>query len=480
MTRPNILFINTDQQSWDAISAYGNSWLRTPNIDRLVENGVSFMRSYCTDPVCAPARASWATGLYSSEVGVPFNGGSLYDDLPDVGQVLNAGGYRAFHSGKWHVPGRNARDSFRCLYFGQRNIAAGGAEMYDTAITHSVLDFLSSYREDEPFFLQVGLINPHDVCECAHYHEGKRIPGPLDQGIVKASELPPLPGSFDYDERETVTQIVMRRGRDPLIHKGIMNAADEWDELQWRFLLWNYFRFVEKVDLEIGLILNALEASPFRENTLVVFTSDHGEAAGAHRMIQKFTLYEESIRVPFIVASLSDRFAIEKNTRDDVHLVSGVDVLPTVLDYAGVDGPANLPGRSLRPLVEHEEADWPGFAYAESNCWGRAIVTPRYKYVTEYVPKEGEDVIPGPDEGRLGLEQLFDLEEDPDETSNLAGRPEHQQLLRDLRKTLLGKEGTLKRRALRERPARHMERWSTRVRAYWENHPQLMDARAGC
>ena len=89
--RPNILFINTDQHSWDAISAYGNPYLRTPNIDELHRNGTSFRRSFCTDPVCAAARSSWATGLYTSETGVPFNGGSLHPEIPDLGQLLNVG-----------------------------------------------------------------------------------------------------------------------------------------------------------------------------------------------------------------------------------------------------------------------------------------------------------------------------------------------------------------------------------------------------
>ena len=103
--KPNILFINTDQQTWNHVSAYGNPYVRTPNIDRLAANGISFMRSYCTDPVCAPARASWMTGLYTSENGVTFNGGSMHEDIPDLGQILTGSGYLAIHCGKWHVGG---------------------------------------------------------------------------------------------------------------------------------------------------------------------------------------------------------------------------------------------------------------------------------------------------------------------------------------------------------------------------------------
>ena len=154
--RPNIVFINTDQHTWDAVSAYGNPYLHTPNIDRLHHNGISFMRSYCSDPVCAPARSSWATGLYASEAGVPFNGGHLHDHIHDLGQVLNANGYNSFHCGKWHVDGRNVRESFNTLYFGRRANGAGGGEYHDSVSTHAVMDFLTTYEKEEPFYLQVG------------------------------------------------------------------------------------------------------------------------------------------------------------------------------------------------------------------------------------------------------------------------------------------------------------------------------------
>ena len=323
--RPNILFINTDQHTWDAISAYGNTWLRTPNIDRLHENGASFMRSYTTDPVCAPARASWITGRYASECGTPFNGGFLHDDIPDLGETLRAGGYNTFHCGKWHVDGRAAERGFNVLYLGRRRIGAGGAEFYDPASTHAALDFLTSYSDEKPFYLQVGFVNPHDVCEYLHNYEEKAIPGPLEQGVFAEDALPPLPTSFDYDERETVLQIVSRRTEAPLIHSAILNGIRDFGALEWRMFLRDYYRYVEKVDQEIGWVLSALERSRLRDNTLIIFSVDHGEAAGRHRMFQKFTLYEESVRVPFIVASCGERFGISKGSFDRVHLVSGVD-----------------------------------------------------------------------------------------------------------------------------------------------------------
>jgi arylsulfatase A-like enzyme len=471
--KPNIIFITTDQQSWNHIGAYGNKHLVTPNIDRIIQNGVSFMRSYCTDPVCGPSRSSWATGLYSSETGVSFNDWAIHEDIPDLGQILNANGYNAYHTGKWHVEGRDVRTSFKCLYFGKRNIPAGGAEIYDPITTRSVLDFLSRYEENKPFYLQIGLINPHDICEYQHSHEQRHIPDGVAQGFLTDEDLPPLPDNFHYDTRETVTQIVMRRGKDPVFHKPVMNAADKWTKRQWRYHSWQFYRFVEKVDLQIGLILSALEASPFKDNTLIIFSSDHGEASGSHQMLQKFTLYEESIRTPFVVASLGEQFEIKKGRRDETHFISGVDILPTVLDYAGVNPPAHISGQSVRPLVENRDVDWRKFAYVESSCWGRAIVSDRYKFVTEYVPQEGETTIPGPDAERLGLEQLFDLENDPSETANLASEKRHAELLSEFRRRLLDYETRLHRRPLREIGRRTMQVWGKRITAYWTNHPEL-------
>ncbi|MDE0555504.1 MAG: sulfatase-like hydrolase/transferase [Candidatus Poribacteria bacterium] len=469
--RPNILFINTDQHSWDALSAYGNPYLQTPNIDELHRNGTSFQRSFCTDPVCAAARSSWATGLYTSETGVPFNGGSLHPEIRDLGQVLSEGGYRAFHCGKWHVPGRDVRESFQILYYGQRDIGAGGAAYYDSASTHAVADFLTNYDADEPFYLQIGYVDPHDVCEYLHNHEEKRIPNPVEQGIVSEATLPPLPENFNYDERETVLHRVCRRVDDALIHAAILKGIRDWDELHWRYLRWNYYRFIEKVDAEIGRVLTLLRATGLHENTLIIFSADHGEACGSHQMFQKFTLYEESVRVPFIVACLSDSIAVEKDRLNKTHFVSGVDLFPTVCDYADVDVPEQVQGMSVRPIAEGKDVPWRDYAYIESNYWGRAIVSERYKYVTEYKPKAVEDFSPpGTDAEQLGLAQLFDRQNDLGEMENLVGNAAYNEDVKICRDKLLTQEAKLHRRQIGHlSPRRIISNWGERLRAYWEH-----------
>ncbi len=466
--KPNILFINTDQQSWNALSAYGNKYVRTPHMDLLHQHGTSFMRAYCTDPVCSPTRASWATGLYSSETGVPFNGGSLHAGIPDLGEILNANGYNAFHCGKWNVPGRDVRKSFHTLYFGKRDIVYGGAEYYDAVSTHAVADFLTSYDEKKPFYLQLGYINPHDICEYLHNHEEKDIPSLLGSEIVAEDELPPLPVNFYHDQDETYLHNVCRRADNALIIWPILRAVRKWDEYQWRYFIWNYYRFVERVDREIGIILAILNESRFRDNTLIFLTSDHGESCGHHRMFQKFTLYEESIRVPFVMACLGDGIPLRKAEFDQEHFVSGVDVMPTVLDYAGIPVPVGVQGASIRPLVERRETSWRSHCYIEANYWGRAIRLGRFKYVTEYVPKQPEDFIPpGPDSDRLGAEQLFDLDEDQWEMKNIAHEVQYRDVISQCREALWAQEARLHRPPIAETRARQtITRWGERLREY--------------
>ena len=224
----NILSINTDQQTWNALSACGDPDVRTLHIDRLQRNGILFRRSYCTDPVCAPARASWISGLYTSEHGVPFTGSCMHEDIPDLGQLLNRNGYHAVHCGKWHMDGRAVRDSFHNLYVGKRDIVACGGEYHDRVPTHAAIDFLDRYNGARPFYLQVGIIDPHDICEYQHNHEHKGIPGPVEQGLLRPDDLPPLPKNFDYDERETIVQQLFRRGDQPIVQPAIQNGIRDW------------------------------------------------------------------------------------------------------------------------------------------------------------------------------------------------------------------------------------------------------------
>ena len=252
--RPNILFINTDQHSWDAISAYGKSVsFGTPNIDELHRNGTSFRRSFCTDPVCAAARSSWATGLYTSETGVPFNGGYLHTQKSlTLDNCLTRVAIKHSTAASGMCRAEMVRESFQTLYYGQQDIGAGGAAYYDSASTHAVADFLTNYDSDDPFYLQIGYVDPHDVCEYLHNHEEKTYP----KTRWSSESFPKT-----ICRRSQKTSVMMNRkpcytgsaeGLTTRLSTPRSQRGPEWDEFHWRYLRWNYYRFIEKVDAEIG------------------------------------------------------------------------------------------------------------------------------------------------------------------------------------------------------------------------------------
>jgi choline-sulfatase len=176
----------------------------------------------------------------------------------------------------------------------------------------------------------------------------------------------------------------------------------KFSDEQWRYYLYVYYRLVEMLDANIGRILDALEASGQAGNTVVMLTADHGEGAGRHGHVQKWTPYEESVKVPLI---FSYPRGIQSGVKDDVHLVSGLDLVSTMCDFAGIPAPPKARGRSLRALLEGKQVMWREFVAAEMQRVGRMIRTGRYKYVRY----ENDPV-----------EQLFDMKADPWETRNLA------------------------------------------------------------
>ncbi|MDE2801020.1 MAG: sulfatase-like hydrolase/transferase, partial [Gemmatimonadota bacterium] len=337
--RPNILLITTDQHSAEALGHLGCNDVKTPGMDRLAARGISFTKSYSANPVCCPARASWFTGRHTPENGVVANGANMVPTMPDLGQWLNKNGYNAYYSGKWHIPGRDVAQSFHHICPDPRNTAETG----DIASTRSAIGFLQNYQEKDPFFLSVGLLNPHDICSfvLTHtMHDGK-MPFP------EIDDLPPLPPNFEIDMAEPEKIISSRNQK--LADRGEESGMEKWEEKLFRYYIWTYYRYIEKVDGQIGLILDALENSAFKDNTVVILTSDHGDGHIRHKMVFKSFLYDEAVRVPFIMSWPGH---IKEQVIDQEHLVSGVDVFPTVCDYAGISPPPMMRGYSLRAIAE--------------------------------------------------------------------------------------------------------------------------------
>lgn len=386
---PNILLISTDQWHADAFSHCGTPWVRTPNSDRIAASSVSFARSYAADPVCCPARSSWITGRMPSEHRVIGNGYPILESLVDFGQWFGTHGYETAHIGKWHVPNRNPRHSFHRT-FGEHPAGQHG----DNSVAEAARAFLLSGGRDKPFFAHVALTNPHDICQVACMRTaGGRLP-------IPEADLPPLPDNFNArpSEPPTLARRVRNSERRAMVHT--------WDETDWRLYRWLYYRYCEMVDASLGRVLDALDASGQRDNTLLVYTSDHGDGLGHHGMVTKAFLYEESVRVPLMV-SFPGRIA--EGARDDSALVSGVDLFPTFCGAAGIPMPEGLAGEDF--LANHTNGRSVRVALiAAASFGGRMVRTARHKLVRY----ESDAQM-----------QLFDMEADPGEAVNLAEHSEH-------------------------------------------------------
>lgn len=414
--RPNILFINTDQHNCEAISRHGCMHVKTPHMDRIARSGISFTQSYSTNPVCCPARSSWFSGRMTPETGVTSNGRPMNPDLPDIGQWLPRAGYQTFYTGKWHIPKRTVSKSFTYIGDNPKNTAETG----DMVVARSTEGFLRNYREHDPFFLSVGLLNPHDICSfvlTSSIYEGK-MPFP-----ELHDDLPPLPPNFAVTMKEP--QVVINRREKYWGNHGEESQMGQWDEDLLKFYMWSYYRYIEKVDGQIGIILDALARSPFAENTLVILTSDHGDGNLRHKLTFKSFLYDEAARVPFMMSWPGQ---LPEDVLNHHHLVSGVDVMPTVCGYAGIEAPPKMAGYSLRPVAEGGRIPWRDFVVSHTGNGGHMIRTEQYKLI-HY------DNDP--------VKQLFDMRNDPWETVNLAQEGRYQRTVQDHMHLLQDFEGRL-------------------------------------
>ena len=404
--RLNVVFIMTDQQCVDALSAAGNTTMKTPALDRLAAAGLRFTKSYCTHPLCSPSRASLFTSRMPHELGVNSNvKASIPADVPTMGTVFRAAGYETVYTGKWHLPmpypalmpQRNRTEElvrgFRVLPV-EHEVKlepddSGRGHAIDGMMADAAVKYLKN-PPSKPFLLVVSLLNPHDICGASR-RLGEYLPR------IQGVDLPPLPANFSAVEPELPSTGRRARSRKS-------QEFGDWTEKQWREYRAVYAKLMEEVDGHIGRVLAALDEAKLNDRTLIVFTSDHGEMLGSHQLVHKLKLYEESAAVPVIVCAPGG----PRGQVDREHLVSGLDILPTLCDYAGVPPPAGAEGRSLRPLVEGKKADWRDHLVVEVGAShnARMVRTARHKYVVFAQPE--------------AQEQLFDLQEDRGETKNLA------------------------------------------------------------
>jgi len=408
---PNILFILTDQQTIGAMSAAGNPHLSTPAMDTLAACGARFTKSWCPSPVCGSSRASLFSGRMPHQLGAEFNPCSLPDGVRTIGENFRKAGYETTYIGKWHVPQSYPSGRDDILGFDYQPIAGEDrlhlGEVADPYALAQAKAFLAG-KHEEPFFLTVSLLNPHDIC---HHISGDCEDVISHYWPKDGDELPPLPDNFALQSDEP--RFLQIRRNETKYGREMADIGD-WDEPRWRQYLFAYYRMTETVDAHIGAVLEALKNGGHADDTIVVFTSDHGESVAAHQMVVKLSAYEESLAVPLIIQD--PRLTLQGKVIDDWH-ASGVDLAPTLLELAGLAPDDLHVGRSLAPALRGE-SDARGYVAAEvhpqhskPDISARAIRAGDWKY-TAFQSDEGFEEI------------LINLAEDPGEMNNLLGQLE--------------------------------------------------------
>jgi len=381
LKRPNILYIMTDQQHAGMLSCAGNKYVKTPALDSLAAEGMRFERAYCANPICIPSRFSMLSGVMPSRIHLESNKNGMYVP-PEIltncmGNVFREAGYRTLYGGKLHTPMSLEDIGFERL-----------TQDVSTKLAEAAAQFLRQ-PQDKPFLLVTSFGNPHDICFLAidaekqrdratvNYGNGAlrealKLPSGVTREEFFAKICPPLPANYEIPEGEP--------SRVKQIPAGFTQYVREnWTDEQWRMHRWAYARLTELVDAQIGQVLAALREAGLEKNTLVVFTSDHGDMDASHRLEHKSVLYEESTRVPFLV---SWKGVTQPGGVDRAHLVStGLDLIPTMCDFAGIPVPKKLNGRSVRLLAEGKEyTSWRETLVTESEG-ARMLRSARYKYV---------------------------------------------------------------------------------------------------
>ena len=443
------------------LSCAGNSYVKTPNMDSLARSGVRFERAYVTNPVCSPSRMSLMTGRMPSAIGMECNEDGRHVAVPrpmleaSLGNAFRGAGYQTVYGGKVHLPpageGNGRQDNLDAFGFETLSRDTRGE------LAKSCAAFLKE-KHERPFLMVASFINPHDICFMAisafaratgqnppeiarkesrpdspaeYLAKALRTPEGISQDEFFRRHCPPLPANLEVPRDELSSFMVDKREFQRYVRQ-------KWTDADWRLHRWAYARLTEQVDREIGVVLDALRESGREKDTLVVLTSDHGDQDASHRLEHKEVLYEEAIRVPFIVSwpGVTKAGAVDRE-----HLVSnGLDLIPTLCDFAGVPKPASLRGHSARRLAEGGNVrDWRDSLVVENHL-ARLVHQGRWKYLVGRETKHGNSC--GICPGRIAKwessvrEMLIDLETDPGEMVNLARDRRHEVQLRKGRQLL--------------------------------------------
>ncbi|CAG7608923.1 N-acetylglucosamine-6-O-sulfatase [Paenibacillus solanacearum] len=434
-TRPNILFIMSDDHASHAMSCYGSRINETPNIDRIANEGMRFDNCFCTNSICSPSRAAILTGMYNHLNGVK----SINDDFDGrqmtYPKLLQAEGYQTAIVGKWHlghggdadptgfdywtvVPGQGHYHDPVFIEMGERKRYPG----YVTDLTADFcIDWLDRRDKDRPFMLMCHHKAPHRPWE----------PAAKYANLYEDIEIPE-PETFydDYSNRaQAAHEAKMRIDRDMKDQVDLKGLPPEGltplEQKKWRYQRYikDYLRCVASIDENVGRLLDYLDKEGLTDNTIVVYTSDQGFFLGDHGWYDKRFMYEESLRMPFVV-----RYPrVIKPGSVTEAMTLNIDFPSTFLDYAGVAIPKEMQGHSLRPVFEGMKPDdWRTSMYyrywmhldEHHNVYSHyGIRTDRYKLIYYYAEALGTSG--SMEEKRPPEWELFDLDKDPHELNNV-------------------------------------------------------------
>lgn len=494
---PNILIIMADQLVADLTGAYGHPVVRTPNLERLVQSGIRFDAAYCTYPVCSPSRSSLLSGRFASRNSAWDNAAPVASDIPMLPHYLATAGYETALSGKMHFVGPDQLHGFEkrlttdmfpgsLAWTPQREgpapfvhpgnpdgppiaidyVNAGPVQwneqlQFDEETHYRALEYIRSKRTDKAGSMQVKRLAAEDppwllVASYHHPHEPFQPPQRY-WDLYDGAEIDPV----RIPAGETTARSVMDEWVDVL--HGSRDVDLEDPDAQYRMRR-AYYALVTYIDDKVGELLDALEATGVAENTVVIFTSDHGDMLGERGMVQKRVFYEWSARVPLIIGGAP--LAVAGQVCETP--VSLLDILPTLCELTGTMA-IDVSGQSLMPLIDQRSAERdPVFVEYHSEgvyapCFMRR--DGRYKYV--YV--HGHD------------DQLFDLHTDPLEQRDLSALPEYAHVVDEAQKHVLATfdpddiEGRIAqslqdRSVIREAMMRTGTRWD------YQPHPGLFTA----
>ncbi len=434
--RPNIVYIMADDHAAHAIGCYGSRINRTPNIDRIAQEGVRFDNCFCTNGICGPSRATIITGKYSHVNGFKTNHDKFDGSQQTFPKLLRRAGYKTAMVGKWHLvsdptgfdywnilPGQGAYIDPVMIEMGEKKKRTG----YVTdLITDTAIDFIRGRDKDAPFCLM-----------CHHKAPHRNWIPDAKHGSMYENEDIPEPETFkdDYAHRSrAAAEAEMRVVRDltPEDLKQDPPAGLSEEALgHWKYerYIKDYLRVIASVDDNVGRLLDALEKEGLAENTLVVYTSDQGFFLGDHGWFDKRFMFEESLRMPFL-ARLPGMAAPGTVNRD---MILNVDFAPTFLDAAGVKAPEDMQGRSFLPVLRgHTPKDWRTAMYYQYYEFPQphhvyphyGVRTARHKLVHYDLP------------GKIDEWELFDMEKDPHELNSVYADAAYQDVVKDLKERM--------------------------------------------